>query len=190
MLWKLFLLFAEFFKIGLFSVGGGLATIPFLKELAVRYDWFTLSDLADMIAVSESTPGPLGVNMATYVGYTTAGIPGGIIATVGLVLPALFAIMMIAKFLDKFNENKYVKNAFSTIRPAVTGLIAYAGLDLFIKYVLNIGSAFTFDSFMQTISIPALLIFAAVLAGSVKFKKVHPIFFILAGALLGIVFAP
>ena len=87
------LLFWEFFKTGLFAVGGGLATLPFLTQMSVSHpDWFTTQMLADMIAVSESTPGPIGVNMATYVGYTVAGIPGAIVATCSLVLPSLIII--------------------------------------------------------------------------------------------------
>lgn len=105
-------LFLEFFKIGLFSVGGGLATLPFLYDLADRYDWFTRVQLIDMIAISESTPGPIGVNMATFAGYNTAGIIGGFTATMGIVVPALLVIITIAKVLDKFKDNKYVQSAF------------------------------------------------------------------------------
>ena len=113
------LLFLEFFKTGLFSIGGGLATLPFLYDIADKYPWFDRAVLADMIAVSESTPGPIGINMATYVGYETGGILGGILATVALVLPSVIIIIIIAKFLNKFNENKIVKSAFYGLRPAV-----------------------------------------------------------------------
>ena len=95
-------LFFEFFKTGLFAVGGGMATLPFLYDMADKTHWFTSAQLADMIAVSESTPGPLGVNMATYVGFSVSGIPGGIIATLGLVCPAVVIIIIISKFLNKF----------------------------------------------------------------------------------------
>lgn len=97
-------LFLEFFKIGLFSVGGGLATLPFLYKLAENYDWFTKVELIDMIAISESTPGPIGVNMATFAGFNTAGILGGVTATMGIVVPALLVIILIAKVLDKFKQ--------------------------------------------------------------------------------------
>ena len=92
-------LFLEFFKAGLFAVGGGLATLPFLSNMATSTGWFTHSQLADMVAVSESTPGPLGVNMATYVGYTVKGVPGAVIATLGLITPSVIIILIIALFL-------------------------------------------------------------------------------------------
>lgn len=98
-------LFLEFFKIGLFAVGGGLATIPFLHQLAEKYTWFTVETLVDMIAISESTPGAMGVNMATYTGFTTAGIPGSLVATLGLVLPSIVIIIIIAHFLKQFSDS-------------------------------------------------------------------------------------
>ena len=117
-------LFYEFFKTGLFAIGGGLATMPFLYNISESTGWFSRSDLTNMIAVSESTPGPLGVNMATYVGFSVSGIPGGIIATLGLVCPAVVIIIIISKFLNKFKENPYVEAVFHKIRPTSTGLSA------------------------------------------------------------------
>ena len=105
-------LFYEFFKVGLFSVGGGLATLPFLYDISDTTGWFTHGQLADMLAISESTPGPIGINMATYVGFTTGGIPGAVIATVGIITPSIIVILLIAKFLQAFRDNKYVKGAF------------------------------------------------------------------------------
>ena len=116
-------LFYEFFKTGLFAVGGGLATIPFLSAMTDKYTWFTKAQLADMIAVAESTPGPIGVNTATFAGYNAAGIPGAIIATLSLVLPSYIIILAISKALQKFRDNKYVNDAFTGLRPAATGLI-------------------------------------------------------------------
>ena len=110
------LLFYEFFKIGLFAIGGGLVTVPFLFDLTARYDWFTTQELADMIAVSESTPGPLGVNMATYVGYSTAGIGGALAATVGLVAPSVIIIVMIAKLLRRFGSSSGGAGAYFVCR--------------------------------------------------------------------------
>ena len=101
-------LFWEFFKIGLFAVGGGMATIPFLYDLSDRTGWFTYTQLADMIAISESTPGPIGVNMATYVGFTVAGIPGAVIATIGEVTPSIIVILIVAAMLTKFRNSNYV----------------------------------------------------------------------------------
>ena len=123
-----FQLFLEFFKTGLFAVGGGMATLPFLYDMADKTNWFTSAQLADMIAVSESTPGPIGVNMATYVGYTTAGVWGGLVATLALITPSIIIILIISYFLQSFRENKHVDAAFYGLRPASTGLIAGAGM--------------------------------------------------------------
>src|SRR5690554_4408444 len=124
------ILYLEFFKIGLFSLGGGLATLPFLQELIVKYGWITNEQLLNMIAISESTPGPIGVNTATFVGFSTAGILGGIVATMGLATPSIIIIAIIAHYFSKFNEHPIVIGAFSGIRPAVTGLIAFVGFEL------------------------------------------------------------
>lgn len=174
-------LFYEFFFIGMFSVGGGLATLPFLYDLTERYDWFTRTELIDMIAISESTPGPLGINMATFAGFNTAGIIGGIVATMGIVVPALIVIISIAKVLDKFKGNKYVTAAFYGIRPAVAALIFCSAWDV-IKSTLfhaeNIGVN------INVLNIPALLtlIFIYFILG--KYKK-HPAFYIAIAAVLG-----
>ena len=124
-------LFFEFFKVGLFAVGGGLSTFPFLEDLANKTGWFTMSDLLNMIAVSESTPGPIGVNMSTYAGVVTSGILGGLISTLGLITPSVIIILIVAKFLDKFRNNFYVESAFYGLRPAVLGLISAAGFSVF-----------------------------------------------------------
>lgn len=177
-------LFIEFFKIGLFAVGGGLATIPFLMELPEKYDWYTKADMASMIAISESTPGPVGVNMATYAGYNAAGIPGGIIATLSLVLPSLIIITIIAKLLADFNKNPYVKSAFWSIRPAVTGLIATAVVGIFQT------SLFTTPDGEFIVPIFALILCAIIfgLMNIKKLKKLHPVVWMIAGACLGIIF--
>ena len=137
-------LYWEFFKAGLFAVGGGMATLPFLYSMSEKTAWFTTAQLADMIAVSESTPGPIGVNMATYVGFTTAGIPGALIATLGLATPCVVIILIIASVLDAFRKNKYVDAAFYGLRPCSVGLIAAAGM-LVVKI-----SLFDFNLFAQT----------------------------------------
>lgn len=178
----------EFFKTGLFAVGGGLATLPFLSEMADKYPWFTHEQLADMIAVSESTPGPIGVNMATYVGFRVFGIPGAILATLSLVLPSLIIIVIVAKMMDKYMSNKYVQWAFSGLRPAVTGLIAAAGWSVVELALLDLTN-FNIARFWEAINIPAVIIFALVLffAQFKKTKKLHPIVFIGACAVLGII---
>ena len=177
----------EFFKTGLFAVGGGLATLPFLSEMADKYPWFTHEQLADMIAVSESTPGPIGVNMATYVGFRVFGIPGAILATLSLVLPSIIIIVIIAKMMDKYMSNKYVQWAFGGLRPAVTGLIAAAGWSVVELALLDL-TDFNIARFWEAINIPAVIIFAVVLflAQFKKTKKLHPIVFIGACAVLGI----
>lgn len=177
----------EFFKTGLFAVGGGLATLPFLSEMADKYPWFTHEQLADMIAVSESTPGPIGVNMATYVGFLVFGIPGAILATLSLVLPSLIIIVIVAKMMNKYMNNKYVQWAFGGLRPAVTGLIAAAGWSVVELALLDL-TDFNIARFWEAINIPAVIIFALVLffAQFKKTKKLHPIVFIGACAVLGI----
>ena len=117
-------LFLEYFYAGLFSVGGGLATIPFLQDMGARTGWFTSQELANMIAVSEATPGPMGVNMATYVGFTTGGPFGSVIATLGLVAPSIIVIILVSVLLHRFRDNRYVDSFFYGLRPASTALIS------------------------------------------------------------------
>ena len=186
-------LFFEFFKTGLFAVGGGMATLPFLYDMSARHpDWFTTAQLADMIAVSESTPGPIGVNMATYVGFHTAGIPGGLIATIGLVTPSVIIILLIARVLKQFRENRYVDAAFYGLRPCSVGLIAAAGL-LVVKIALLDFDAFAASgAILDLLNVKALILAAVllVLTRAVKAtKKLHPIVFILGSALAGVVFS-
>ncbi len=185
-------LFFEFFKTGLFAVGGGMATLPFLYDISARTGWYTTEMLADMIAVSESTPGPIGVNMATYVGFVTAGIPGAIIATLGLITPSIVIILLIARALKAFRENPYVEAGFYGLRPCSVGLIAAAGF-LVIKLAL-----FNTELYQESGKLIDLFDFKAIALAAVllvctryvkKLKGLHPIFFILASAVIGIVFA-
>lgn len=177
------ILFWEFFKTGLFSIGGGLATIPFLMDMADRYGWFTRADLSNMIAVSESTPGPIGINMATYVGFTTCGVPGSLIATTGLVLPSLVIILIIAGFLTKFKENKLVKDTFYVLRPTVVGLLCVSVLSIVNTVLFN----FSAGTFLGMFNLWAIAVFAVLLFLIIKFKK-HPIVYIAIGAVAGIIF--
>ena len=185
-------LFWEFFKTGLFAIGGGMATVPFLYAMSDKTGWFTHAQLADMIAVGESTPGPIGVNMATYVGFTTSGILGGVIATVGLVAPSVIIILIIAKVLQQFRQNKYVDAAFYGLRPCSVGLIAAAGV-LVVKIAL-----LDFDLYAKTGSLADVFRWKCIALAAVlfvltnyvpKLKKVHPIFFILASAAVGVAFS-
>ena len=179
-------LFFAFFHTGLFAVGGGLATLPFLYHMADATGWFTDMQLADMIAVSESTPGPMGVNMATYVGFTVRGIPGALTATLGLVAPSVIVILIVARFLEKFRTNRMVDAVFYGLRPASCGLIAAAGLSVVGVALVDLGAPPA-----QMVHWPSLAIAAAVLVFTrwVKpTKKLHPVVFILAAAAAGVVF--
>lgn len=176
-------LFWEFFKTGLFALGGGLATIPFLYDMIDKFHWFDNEALMDMIAVSESTPGPMGVNMATYVGYlTTHSILGAITTTAGLVLPSIIIIIIVAQFLKKFKESHWVQDVFYGLRPAVTAMIASAGLSIFIS-TLFVDSTVS----LENLQILDLVLFFAILAFTTKFKNIHPIFLICGCAILGII---
>ena len=184
-------LFFEFFKTGLFAVGGGMATLPFLYDMVEKTNWFTSAQLADMIAVSESTPGPIGVNMATYVGFTTAGFWGGLIATLALVTPSVIIIVIISYFLKVFRENRYVDAAFYGLRPASTGLIAAAGMTVVTITLLQMdlfkNSGSIMDLFNWKSLILAVIIY--ILSNNIKqTKKLHPVFFIVGSAIIGILF--
>lgn len=185
-------LFCEFFKTGLFAVGGGLATLPFMYDISDKTGWFTHSMLADMVAVSESTPGPIGVNMATYVGFVTGGVPGAVIATVGLVTPSVIVILLIARVLKVFRENQYVDAGFYGLRPCSIGLIAAAGV-LVVKLALfNTELYASTGAIADLFNVKALILAAVLLAATrciKKLKGLHPIVFILASAVIGIVFS-
>ena len=185
-------LFWEFFKTGLFAVGGGMATLPFLYDISTRTGWFTHAMLADMVAVSESTPGPIGVNMATYVGYTTAGIPGAVIATLGLITPSVIIILLIARALKAFKSNPLVEAGFYGLRPCSIGLIA-AACFLVVKIALFNPAVYAETGKLADLFNLKALALAAVLLVCTrcvkKLKGVHPVFFILASALVGVVFA-
>ena len=127
----------EFFKTGLFSIGGGLATLPFLYEMSDKTGWFSHADIADMIAISECTPGAIGINMSTYAGYKTAGVPGGILATIALGTPSVIIILIIAAFLKNFATLEIVQHAFAGIRVCVCVLILQAVLRLWKKSVID-----------------------------------------------------
>ena len=184
-------LFLEFFKIGLFAVGGGMATLPFLYELSSATGWFSAEALADMIAVSESTPGPIGVNMATYVGFTSGGqtelgilgsFLGALLATLGLITPSIIIILIIAGFLKKFSENKFVTSAFYGIRPAAVAMVMSALLLLSKTVFLNLPQAIGDFSLASSVNWIALGLGILIFILINKFKKVHPIAFIGLGA--------
>ena len=184
-------LFWEFSKVGLFSIGGGLATLPFLYSLGAKTGWFGTADVANMLAVSESTPGPIGVNMATYVGFDCGGVLGGVVATLGLVTPSVIVIVLIAMALQTFRTNKYVDAAFYTLRPASTGLIAAAGWSVFVLVLVNLDAYRASYQLADLIQWKNLVLFAViwVLTNLVKpLKKLHPVVFLALAAVVGIVF--
>lgn len=184
-------LFWEFFKVGLFSVGGGLATLPFLYSLGAKTGWFSTADVANMLAVSESTPGPIGVNMATYAGFDCAGVLGGVVATLGLVTPSVIVIVLIAMALQAFRTNKYVDAAFYTLHPASTGLIAAAGWSVFALVLVNFDAYRASYQLADLLQWKNLILFAViwVLTNLVKpLKKLHPVVFLALAAVVGIVF--
>lgn len=177
----------EFFKTGLFAIGGGVATLPFLYEMAGKYDWFDTHMLANMVAVSDSTPGPIGINMATYAGEMAGGVLGGILATLALVAPSIIIIELVAKMLDKFQHSKAVQWGMAGIRPAATGMIGAAEYQLFKIVICDT------ETFVQTGALAALfplremVILVGLIIAVFTLKK-HPIVYIVAGAVLGIVF--
>jgi len=180
------ILYIEFFKAGLFAVGGGLATLPFLKAMIGTHTWFTAEELTNMIAISESTPGPMGVNMATFAGFHAGGVIGSLIATLGLISPSIIIIIIVSKILDKFRSSKTVQNAFYALRPASAGLIIGAMFDVFLMALFNLD--YWKVDMVKFFNVPAILIFIGACVCIWKWDKVHPICFIIAGAVLGVVF--
>ncbi len=187
MMAELCLMFFEFFKVGLFSIGGGLATLPFLYDLAGKYDWFTPQMVSDMIAVSESTPGPIGVNMATYAGFVNYGVVGALVTTLGLVTPSIIIILVIARFLQSFSDQPAVKKVFSGLRPTVTGLIGAVAVSL---AATEMFSAAVWDSQGFAAALfqwKSIILFAVLVVMTRKIQR-HPLFYIILAAIVGIVF--
>ena len=181
-------LFWEFLKIGLFAVGGGMATLPFLKELGARTGWFTQDLITDMIAISESTPGPIGINMATYVGCNVAGVFGGFIATMGEVIPSLIIVILISTSLERFRSAKAVGDAFYGLRPAVTGLIAAAGISVAQVAMLQLDLYRQTGSLLDLFDWKKVALFAVMFVGIRKLKW-HPVIYIAISAVIGLIFS-
>ena len=181
-------LMLEFAKTGLFSVGGGLATLPFLYEISANHpDWFTSADIADMIAISESTPGAIGINMSTYAGFRTAGLPGGILASFALALPSFVISLIIARFLEKYRQNKLVDGAFYGLRPASIAMITAAGFNVVKVALIDIAAWQASGSLVDLFKWPALVLAVLLFIGQRKLKW-HPVVFIAISAVIGIVF--
>lgn len=180
----LLLLFIEFFKIGLFAFGGGLAAVPFLAEISNKYGWYSLDQLSTMIAVSESTPGPIGINMATYVGFEIGGILGSALTTIAIAIPSLIIVCIIANCLKKFQDSVLIKQIFNGLKPAAVAFIVAACLDLFMSTLLNAEFALSLDYF----NIKTIILFLALLIISKCYKNIHPIAIIAVAAVCGIIF--
>ena len=178
-------LFWEFFKTGLFAIGGGLATLPFLRQMSDRFGWFTHEELTNMLAVSESTPGPIGVNMATYVGNVIAGLFGGVVATFGLILPSFLVILVVAKMMRKFKDNRFVASSMTVLRPVSVGMVSAAVLSVLLAVFFP--GYTTLASMRECFSLVGFLLFGVLLAVYVKFPKLHPIVILAIGAVVGIV---
>ncbi|MBQ7123964.1 MAG: chromate transporter [Oscillospiraceae bacterium] len=180
-------LFLEFLKVGLFTVGGGLASLPFLEDIAENTGWFTTKQLADMVAISESTPGPIGINMATYVGFTAAGIPGALLASIGFIIPSIIIVSIVSRFLKKFSENKYVKGAFYGLRAVSVALICSALVSVLKISVINIPLFKETGAIFDLISMPGIIL-GAVCWFVLKKKNPHPVVILGISAAAGIVF--
>lgn len=181
-------LYINFFLTGLFSIGGGLATLPFLYKIADRTGWFTYHDLMDMLAVSESTPGAIGVNMSTYVGFITASLPGALSATIGLITPSIVVILIVARILEQFRENKYVQLAFYGLKPASLGLIFAAGFSVAEIVFFNL-KLIGKGTLPEILNIKALILGILVFVLMQKYNKIHPAAFIGFSAAAGIIFS-
>jgi len=178
-------LFYEFLITGFLIFGGGLATIPFLQQMGERTGWFTTTQLMDMIAVSEATPGPIGINMATYAGYTVAGVPGGIIASAGLVLPSVIIALIVARLLVRFRNSRIVESVLYGLRPASLGLITSAGVTVFCLVLFGVEPRSLTDAHFLLLDYRALLLAAVLFIITNRFKF-HPVIYLAASAVVGI----
>lgn len=176
-------LYWEFLLVGLFSMGGGMATVPFLFDLSTRTGWFSAADLTTMIAISEATPGPIGINMATYVGYVTAGIPGGILASLGLVTPAVIIILLVSKLLSTLWKNPKINGMFYALRPASVGLIAAAAFSVCAVSLFSLSDGLTLH--WGAIALFSILLVAMNLP---HLRKLSSVWFVFVAALVGVLF--
>lgn len=175
-------LFFEFFKIGIFSFGGGYATMPFLYHISDKYHWFSYEELSRMLAISSITPGPVGLNVATFAGFKTSGVLGSIDATIAIMIPSFIIVILISKILKKFKDNFYTKAILYALRPAAAAMIAAVGIRLFKTYIFPFKDTSVFDS----IDIKAFVLFILLVLISLKLKK-DPLIYLLIGAFFGII---
>ena len=184
----IFQLIFHFFKTGLFAIGGGLATLPFLHEMGEVTGWFTQQDVLNLLAVSESTPGPIGINMSTYVGFITAGIPGAIIASLALAAPSIIVILLVIQVLDKFKGSPVVEGIFKGLRPASIGLITAAFLGVVQESLLHLENFAGMNTLLSVFNWKGIAM-AVVLFFIINKWKQHPIVYISIAAVAGIVFS-
>lgn len=163
-------LFLEFFHIGLFSFGGGYATLPFLYHIADVQHWYTTKQLSDMIAISSITPGPVGVNVATFAGFMTSGVLGAFVATASVILPSLIIVIAISKLLEQFKHNKYVQSVIHTLKPAGCGLLAAVGVDMFVNNINLLGMFLLAGLFFASLT-----------------EKRDPLFYLVVSGVVGLV---
>ncbi len=191
-MYKLYLeLLVTFFKIGLFTIGGGYAMLPLIQREIVRHGWLTFKETIDIIAVSEMTPGPFAINAATFVGTKTGGIPGAAFATIGVVLPSFMIVTLVAKYSAQFKDQPILQYALYGLRPAVIGLIASAAFliartTFFTASDGNAGIFVGLQNILNTINWRAIIIFIVAIVASLKYK-VHPILLIVISGILGII---
>lgn len=176
-------LFIIFFKIGAFTFGGGLAMVPLIKQEVLNNNFMSIEDFIDFIAFSESTPGPLAVNMSTYVGYTSNGILGAIFSTLGVILPSFIIILIVSRYYNKFKDNKYIINIMNNLKPVIIGLISATFISLFISVILN--NRFSIDAFKSKDIYISLVIFVFLFIFN-RYKK-NPILLIGFSGLIGII---
>ena len=184
----IFRLIYEFFKAGLFAVGGGLATLPFLYEIGENTGWYNAQDVLNLLAVSESTPGPIGINMSTYVGFITSGIPGAIIASLALAAPSVIVILLVIQVLDQFKGSPVVEGIFKALRPASIGLITAAFLGVVQESLLYLDKYAGLGTLLAVVNWKGVVL-AVVLFFAMRKWKAHPIVFIAIAAVVGILFS-
>ncbi|MDP3447131.1 MAG: chromate transporter [Eubacteriales bacterium] len=183
----LLILFWEFFQTGLFAIGGGLATLPFLQKILERYpDWFGSLHVADVVAIAESTPGPIAVNAASFAGYYAAGVPGALAATFAVVLPSFIIASLVSRALEQYRNSRLIQSAFGALRPTVAGLIAAAGWVVLrtALFSAEIGAG----GLLAAIEWKSVALFAVllVLLHLPKVKSIHPVVYIIAGGAAGL----
>ncbi|TCT14615.1 chromate transporter [Natranaerovirga pectinivora] len=180
---NILILFIEFFKVGIFSYGGGLAMLPLLQETALDKGWVTVTEFADLIAISQSTPGPIAINMATYIGFSSGGVFGALVASIAVILPGFILAIIVATFLQRFNEHPLVKSAFIALKAAVLGLVctAIVQVALVSLYTVEQGNLLRF---YRDIDFRAIAVFLIMILGILKFKK-HPIVYIVIAGVAG-----